>query len=687
MTQLFPSSIWKKIARRHDWANRGPMHKWSGRLGFGNGLPRIETTVEEVDEVARALEKRFLATGTVIVSITPKGEAFIQLSSKLLAAATGQGHGSSLFFESMGTVEPPLNFLSNSHEKTLELLQRLRQANERINEFANIQADLERAIAPLKYLQTLFKIESAPLGPNIQNVFGALTQEIEALHDQMRELFATKIHELLGIQKVISEVVSKLQAQTDTLGQSIVQERVTIEQSIKTLQQELIENKNREPRISGLSKAVNNQILEVVVGLQYQDIVNQKLQHTVSALGKIREHCRSGNENEILRQMCLLEAHQLQATRKDLSGAEQVVKTGVQNILNQLVRADDKCVSLDEFKQLTISSDGMVQVILDALETLRQQISATVTHSVDAFEKLRPLRGLASDVTVVIRELSQRMHLIGLNAQLRAVQVDQGNALEILSARTSEISRETIRISEIVAAHLDELVRSLAEAVSQLEQLQGDALRQQESLARAGAETDRKLHDLRDETLSTQTQLFSLIEGMRNESEALVAGADYVSVADPALAKLEKEFQAIADSAAILAEADSARPPSAQLQEFEKSYTMASEREVFDRVIKGETFARLGTPSSGLELFDDPPSVSAAPAPIAASKINEEDLGFEMFDAPPSADTMGKTPTNEVPPPSKKDTLPMPDPPAAPGKGAPTPPAPPTNYGDNVELF
>ena len=702
MISLRPSQIWKKIVRQPDWLSGFLGRRGLQRPGSDKGALKIETTAEEVEEAARVLGDRFLATGNDLEKVTAKGELFIQLSTKMLTSATGKGDGSSLFFESMGTVETPLNFLSLSHEKTVELLLHLRQANDRINEFGNIQADLQRTIAPLKYLQTLFKIESAPMGANVQTMFGALTQEIEALHDQMCELFTTKFLELKEINGIIYGVITELQARTDILGKSIQEERANIERSLSKLQQELAENKSREPRISGLGKAVNNEIIQVVIALQYQDIINQKLQHTVTSLTQIHELCRSGSDNKLLAQSCQLEAHQIQATRKDLAKAEQSVKTGVQNILNQLRLADSKCVSLEEFRELTTSADGMVQVILDALETLRHLIADSVTHSVTAFEKLRPIRGLASDVSAVVRELSQRIHLIGLNAQLRAAQVDQGFGLEVLSARTSEISRETICISETVATHLDELVRSLAGAVIQLEKLQGDALEQKEILDREGKITEHKMHGVRDETLATLNRVFSLLEELQSESESLITRADYVSAADEALAKLEKEFLATAESAALLAGADPSQPPSSQLQESDKVYTMASEREIFDRVVKGQASAPSSASPSDAELFDSTPSSEPVPraesfsdptpadAAAGPAKPNGADLGFDFFDAPPSADAVAATPKPEVPPAPKKDAFPMPDPPPVSGKIPPSPappPTPPANFGDNVELF
>ena len=507
MKRFYLSRLWEAIVTSPArWG--GLVAGWRARIlprpaSLAAASANLKNSANELHQVSGALEKRFLATGAAMEQLAGKGVIFVQLSEKLLNTATGRVGGSGLFFTAMHVVETPLQFLNDSHTSTRALLQRLQHANNRIDEFINIQAELQRTIAPLKYIQTLFKIESAPLGENVQAMFGALTLEIEKLHDQICELFTTKFLELREIQRTVRQVIGELQTQTDNLWDGISREKSQIDQSLAKLQHELLENQQREPRISRVGKEINQDIQRIVIGLQYQDIINQKLQHTSAALTQIEEQLAAAAGPELLNQSCRLEAGQLEAVRQDLAGAETAVKSGVKNILNRLVSADSQCLSLAEFEQLTTSADGMVQVLFDVFETLRNQTAATAASSAAAFDKLRPIGGLASDLTRVVRDFSQRIHLIGLNAQVQAAQVGNGGALEVLSARTSEISRATTQISESVARHLDQLVADLAEGVKELEALQNEAIKQQSTLANEGAAAESSLHALRDDVIGT----------------------------------------------------------------------------------------------------------------------------------------------------------------------------------------
>jgi hypothetical protein len=263
-----------------------------------------------------------------------------------------------------------------------------------------------------------------------------------------------------------------------------------------------------------------------------------------------------------------------------------------------------------------------VEVLFDVFDTVRKQIAATATSSAAAFEKLRPIGGLASDLTLVVRDFSQRIHLIGLNAQVQAAQVGHGGALEALSARTSEISRATMHISENVARHLDQLVADLAEGVKELEALQDEALKQQSVLADKGAAAEKSLHALRDDTLATLLQVNTLIDEIRSESQSLIDGIDFVATADGPLAGLQGELQHIADFVGRTIMVAGAKPE-ALIEKLHGGYTMASERKVFARVVNGQTDGPAAPAENGAELFDDLAQKTSVntPEPTAASQV------------------------------------------------------------------
>lgn len=577
--------MWEMLSALQSLALRCLPGRRFERRQLQHSFAEVETIVANLADVSAALEERFLATANALMELSAHGTQFVRHSETLVNTVTGRTGGSEVFFSAMAVLEPPLVFLNDSHVQMKALLDRLKHDNACIVNLINGREDLQRTMAPLKYIQTSFRIESAPLGVEVQTMFHALTQEIEKLHAQVCELFSTKYEELQHIQRTIAEVISKLETQTDKVWENIAREKVQIDSTLKQLQRELSDNRKRESSIASLSGKLAWEIQQVVTGLQFQDIISQRLQHTFAALNEVREQFDGSDAGiRFIAEAACLEAGQIAAVRQDLAGAEKSVKAGTMAVLDQITEADAKCVSLRDFEHLTTSADGMVQVLLDVFVTLKQQISATVSGCASAYEILRPIGSMASDLTMVVHDLSQRIHLIGLNAQVQAAQVPDGMGLEILSARTSEISRDTNRISESMASQLDHLVSGLNETLQSLEKLHAHASGQQTVLGEQGATCQQQLHGLRDAALASLVGIHDLLNGIRHQGETVLATADYVATADDTLARLEEALGAVAATAAAQC-GTPGRAGTTRVASLKENYTMASERDVFESIV------------------------------------------------------------------------------------------------------
>jgi hypothetical protein len=628
----------------------------------------------DLKQVSAELEKEFMATSRTLEELNRAGEQFVQDSEMLISLAVGQSKGKKVIINSTQVVESPLLFLDDCLAESERLLHRLHEDHQSITQLLRAETNLRSTMAPLKFMQTLFKVESAPLGAEAQVMFTALTQEIERLHTQVCELFDTKFRELEMVQTILDDASVKLESQTAALRMFVTQEKVAIQNSLQQLTKELALNQQRDARIGNLSKKIAGEIMDIIVGLQFQDIINQKLEHTSAAVNQILDHAATDVETlHYLEQSCRLEAGQLQAARTDLANAEAKVKTGIQNILEHVSRADSDCLSLGEFEHITASADGMVQVLLGLIESVRKQVSTMTSRTAEIHQDLLPIHSMASGLTSVVRDLSHRIHLIGLNAQVQAAQFRKGGGLEVLSARTSEISQETNRISETIANHLDQVSSGLASSVQSFEQLHTQALFQRVELAEQGADAEKALHGLRDGSLTTLQSVGDLLKHIQNTAKATLTTITYVATADATLASLQTQLEVVAEAAAL--NLSGGQKSTANLDHFRQDYTMDSERQVFDHVMQGN-----GTPP--------------APPPPAGNS-SEVEL-FTELEPLPSAPLAGEP----EPPATELETFPVipmddsplaPDvaPPAEPARkpSAPPPPAKGSELGDNVELF
>ena len=587
------------------------------RRRLQKSFAELDVVLAELQEVSQKLEAEFLVTATALRELDTRGCDFVKQGGHLVNVAIGRGGGgTAVFADAMQVIAPPLDFLNDSHVSTKKLLERLKADNERIAQLIRGRDDLQNTMAPLKYIQTSFKIEAAPLGEEVQLMFTALTQEIEKLHIQVVEIFTGKYEELQKVRDNISQVIVRLEVQTNAMCEKITKEKAQIDSSLHQLQTELQDNQKRESSIAGLSGQVANEIQQVVIGLQFQDIISQRLQHTMAALAKVKaQYDGSETSVDFMEQACRLEAQQIKSVREELARAEKSVRGGIENVLAQLVEADQRCVSLHEFENLTVSANGMVQVLLDVVAMLQKQTTATEAGCAAALDILRPIGSMASDLTQVVRGLSQRIHLIGLNAQVQAAQVPEGMGLEVLSARTSEISRETNRISQSIAEQLDHLVTGLAESLSALGNIHASAAIQKITLEDRGTTSEQHLHALRDAALASLTDVNALLENIRKQGGAVLATANYVATGDGALARLESHLDVVAKLAADQLGGRRTEDLN-RITQLKESYTMASERNVF------ESTATRAINSSAAK------SSEPSPAPVA---VGADENGVELF--------------------------------------------------------
>jgi len=333
-------------------------------VGGGNGgkqsseFPALFTQIHKAEldlrQASSGLEAQFLATSSELERLAYFGDRFVKRVEKLVGLATGKECDGSVFSNAIRLIEQATQFLVGCQEQTVRMLELLRNYNTQIEQLLGVETELQRTMLPLKFVQTLFRSESAPLGPAVQQMFGALTQEMEGLHSQVRDIFGTKFKQLEQTHRTIGQVIGQLDQQASSLRQVTSAQKVQIESTLETLRKEMISNHERDARLSKLSRNLAHEVEQVVMGLQFQDIINQKLQHVTAALPQIEskyaEFQAAPNASAVteslqfLHQSCRLEAGQLQAAQDELAKAELAIQDGVQKVLAHLTEMDSECL-------------------------------------------------------------------------------------------------------------------------------------------------------------------------------------------------------------------------------------------------------------------------------------------------------------------------------------------------------
>lgn len=567
-----------------------------------NALPEH---VRELEDVARRLEECFLALGSSLEKLPDASEKLVNSSEHLLALATGDGTGNETFAEIMRLLEGPLGFIDQSQQTFAALGTRLHAAIKQIDSLTSAEAVLHRAVAPLRFIQTIFKIESAPLSPSIQLMFLALTEDIERLHQQVSQTFGEKFAALRGVRATLSEAHERVEGYSRIQGAVLVEKRRQIAAALTTLNEGLQQKVARNTQLTDIARLIHEEVGRMVVCLQSQDIINQKVAHICAAVRAVDENIPAaftaargkGDPEELafVAASCRLQSAQVAGVSKDLDDAHQSIGDAVKRIQTHLCQLDDQAPGREGCDTVTVNADRLVESLIETIEEVRGMVNKTLASADEAFIAIQSVGGLASNLTVVMRELSSQIQIIGLNAQVQAAHNCGGTGLEVLAAHTALISTETGTASEYVANGVDSFTAELNNLVGQFGRLRDEATVWQKTMEDEFRRQERTLHGIRNATLDELRAVTECLREVTDLVQGMALANQLKSIAGECFESLAGEFDAAAGKAMAKLESGGTAPDLTKFSgRLSAGYSVASEHEIHRRVFGIAALAPVG---------------------------------------------------------------------------------------------
>jgi hypothetical protein len=596
----------------------------------------VERALADLKSAATILEQQFGSTVTTLYSLSDRGRALVASSERLVEIASGKHSGIQVLLEGMALVEEPLRFLTEYRNRfdAERVIERLTEDRALIAESLRAETEIDRAMEPLRTVRTLFKVVAAPLGEHVHAIFESLVEELGELHTQSRKLVGSKFEDMLRVRALLDAMVEGMRSQQRYWAE-LAGQRAEMQKSLGGLESQLVANASRDTRIGSTSKRISSSIDQVVTGLQWQDIINQKLEHTAKAVSTLLGRIRDRNASpSVVNKAARLELAQLRTARDELAKAEDSIKDGLGKVLEELKQSDTSVVLLSEFQLLTTSSTGVVQLLLDSIESIESQLESALTSAGESMNTIREIGAAATALTSAVRELSERTLLVGLNAQVQACKVAQGAGLGVLSARTSDVSWQVSKIGDAVAAKLDRITGDLAACTEIFCGLTAQAEEKCGTFRASRVSVEQSLHGLRNEAFQLVQGTGGYIEEIDRASAEAISGTHYVETAEDAFRSLEELLERLV--AATDGVADGPGDHDSAFDETFRSYTMASEREIFASLAAGGAATAAAATSAsndgGIELFGDEPSSDDRQRPPKPPDAGSDaDSNIELF--------------------------------------------------------
>ena len=564
---------------------------WLAAQALADPIAGLKRALPVLPRATEDLEKRYLALGAALEDLSRLAGGLVAGSRRVVAMASGHETGEADFERTLAVLASPLEYLGVALAELPAVAESLGRASAQAGKLVALEQSLELTLAPLRFTQLMFSVESAALSDQARESFGALTCQIGALHQRVQVSIRRHFEALVETRNSIGRAAHELeQFSSRRIGELTVR-RGKIAGSLEQLADEVRQNVQRDIQLTSASGAMAAEVNRAVTAMQTQDIVAQKLDHAGRGLADVAgavQDIRGQDGIECLHRVSTvarIELGQLDAVHEELARSQSMLAEAVLGIEARLKEMDDRCLMLHEFQNITASVDGTAQVLIDSVAAVREMTADTLGIARRLEEILRPVESAADIVTGSVSEVAAEIHRIALNAQVHAVQTGARTGLEVLAEHIAGLAGDTLRINSQLCAGLEESVGEMTAATARLTRLRASGEEALRVCGQDAAAEEATLHGFRDRVLEAMHGVGALLDSARKKSGEMLAALDLKTSMDH-IAAARGAVEQLALAAEAMLPPGGAAIRTGEASGLTRRYTMASERHTHRKVLE-----------------------------------------------------------------------------------------------------
>ncbi|HXG48331.1 MAG TPA: methyl-accepting chemotaxis protein [Methylomirabilota bacterium] len=547
-------------------------------------------------EAAHALQERFLALGSRLEALHCSGQRLVAQAESLLALALGHGDGQRLLGAAAALAGDTLEFIAASERKSRELVAALRETRSRTRSLSRGEHALNQCVAPLKFIQVLFHIEAVRLPSGIRENFVSLIEEIGRLTAHIQEAVRQRFRQIQPANQVILTLEDHLRHRVSSFEETLRTRQSHLRVTLAGLQSDLARNQTRDARLPRVSQTIARAIGQVVMNLQVQDIINQKLEHVGEAIDQMSADLErldsaasaqtASTSRGSWKQTSHLQAAQLAAARSDLEQAAQSISGALRSVLDLAAKLDADCLSLGDAppSHTAIGDNGAAALLRATLGDLRATVAALVQDVQRDCQIAAPIEQMASNLSSTVKRMASDIHLLALNAHVQAAQTGEGTGLSTLATGLAQVSVEIAKLNETIVADLDSVGDSLTGLTRTLTDWLNQGRQHLSRLGQTGSEHECALMAYQEQASQCSREIAFTVEQIVTEARAaLVEVEEALAILEPAH-RLQEALETLAQSLPD-APADQTDAGGSPTDRLVPRYTMESERAVHRQIL------------------------------------------------------------------------------------------------------
>ena len=551
----------------------------------------LERMNERLSDVAGTTEDEFLAIGARLQEFYRRAGEISEMSTEMAAQVTGAEineaiRGLQEITARMG------DYLTRKELETEKSAQTLNEILLLLDRAAGPLSGFKKINKSLRMLGISTKIESARLGQSAAG-FETLANDVTQLSIQVSDKAGT----ILEQKDALSAIIRQTLAQVLTLGgEQRRQVRGILDKtrlSLTTLTDVNERCSLAAAAISAASAEVSQNIGEVVMSMQFHDIVRQQIEHVAEALdelrGRLDDREGSAGQAEDAGAVCELQSAQLRH-----AGAE--LDTAVQRIVENLREIAAKEARMAEgTREMAGVADQTGSSFLTEMEDDLAVVAAVLGQSSETNRTLavamNTVVGTVGEIAGFVGDIEnvgEEIELIALNAQVKAALTgEEGAALGVLAEAIQRLSVDAITQTSAVSGTLKLITEATdglsSSADADVSELDGEVQVMVDSLTGL-LKSLQRVNEKLDNCLSTVKET---VQSLCTDIEHATTGITAHQKVSRVLSEVVGELSGVVSEARRLAPAGFGLESAEGLQRLAERYTMHSERKIHASIFNG----------------------------------------------------------------------------------------------------
>jgi hypothetical protein len=583
--------------------------------------PPLRRQCSQVERVAQEVDGHFVALGEALEELF-RDDAKIARQARELSAFVNDKEALVGAFQ---LFKKTTDLVDANLERTLEIGNQLDTVTQHLAQSREHESEFSELVLVFWVLVTSIRIEAAMLSDVERDEVVLLAISMERVHGELKRLVDVHFVRLDAIRALIVDICRQVGKVREASQRRVKLSQDEIRALLATFQSTLDDVSRYCDSTSSQSKHIRESFNHIIVSLQFQDIIRQKLEQVALTCDRIlapADEAQLELHLAFTHQVALVQQRQLVEVQRQLTETERSIIEHSSQLLTSSELALNETKELRAGLVAALSDSDTTAAFLAHVTELRGAISSTSEIAQVVTQAVARVRAQLLEQLVTMTKFTMELRRIALNAQLHAARVSTGTALEELSAQTRRNSDEMRATTDVMLNEL-RMVLSLLEQISvTLLDLLALSGREDATLCNEAEAVKSDLVQMAKSASSSFTVTQAEFTALRRKIKGAISEVEFDEATTGAVEQAQRFFGLLGRRTARLAQDVGVNAIVADwLQAVRLEYAMQDQRTVHD----GATSAQ----NSAIDACAEPPT-GALTDPVLAES-NELGANVELF--------------------------------------------------------